>query len=370
MHGQWIGTITGTNNGLMMLDLDDAGSHWEGHVFTFDNDPSLPGIVAHLKTENKNVHQNLVTEGINAIHPQFPILLDRTQLSSLLPSVVIPSSLRVSIRFGKQSLNARWISDIGTEGTVRAALSAADKRSSLRPRWDVKTWRQFRDLALSLDSRRYIFRGQDCQKRLRTAFHRSRRKDLVRFIRDDIPRVHHVLTSRTKHLFNLSNNVENAAFLNLIQHHGYPTPLLDWTYSPFVAAFFAYRRRQPDIGGSPKVRIFMFDKAAWETDFNQVQSMTFARPHFSLLEALTIENLRAIPQQAISAVTNVDDVESYLVAMEARTGKSYLQVIDLPADDRHSIMENLSMMGITAGTLFPGLDGACEELRGRYFHPL
>jgi hypothetical protein len=30
-------------------------------------------------------------------------------------------------------------------------------------------------------------------------------------------------------------------------------------------------------------------------------------------------------------------------------------------------MHDLSAMGITAGALFPGLDGACEELRERFF---
>ena len=30
-------------------------------------------------------------------------------------------------------------------------------------------------------------------------------------------------------------------------------------------------------------------------------------------------------------------------------------------------MEELSFMGITAGSMFPGLDGACEELREKMF---
>ena len=47
--------------------------------------------------------------------------------------------------------------------------------------------------------------------------------------------------------------------------------------------------------------------------------------------------------------------------------KKYLQIIDLPLKERPRVMKDLSSMGITAGSLFPGLDGTCEELKERFF---
>jgi hypothetical protein len=63
-------------------------------------------------------------------------------------------------------------------------------------------------------------------------------------------------------------------------------------------------------------------------------------------------------------VLNVD--ESYIKAKET-SGQTYLQAIDLPVSERRKAMRELGYMGITAGALFPGLDGACEEFRERNF---
>lgn len=191
---------------------------------------------------------------------------------------------------------------------------------------------------------------------------------LVRYTAKDIPTAHRQLTARSRHVFNLENAQERGAFWNLLQHHGYPTPLLDWSYSPFVAAFFAYRRRQAGDSESANVRIFALNKAAWEKAFRQLDAVNFAQPHFSILAALAIENPRAIPQQALSSLTNIDDIEAYIRVCETQTNSQYLHAIDLPAALRPQVMAELSLMGITAGSLFPGLDGACEELMGRMFH--
>ncbi|WP_143750880.1 hypothetical protein [Burkholderia sp. HI2714] len=59
--------------------------------------------------------------------------------------------------------------------------------------------------------------------------------------------------------------------------------------------------------------------------------------------------------------------KAYIRMREQQKNCTYLEVYDLQLKDRRAIMRELSMMGITAGSLFPGLDGSCEELKERYF---
>jgi hypothetical protein len=163
-----------------------------------------------------------------------------------------------------------------------------------------------------------------------------------------------------------------TSFFNMVQHHGYPTPLLDWTYSPYVAAFFAYRgitnEQAAKARPTDKVRILVFDQAQWRKDFNQLLQVICPTFHVSFCEFIAIENERMIPQQAASLITNIEDIESYVIAKEAEGGKKYLWAIHMPMSERRHVISELSYMGITAGSMFPGLDGACEELKERNFH--
>lgn len=202
---------------------------------------------------------------------------------------------------------------------------------------------------------------------MRTSFHRSKRADFNRYWTEDVPEVHRILTCQLPHYFELGKLDHVAAFLSLIQHHGFPTPLLDWTFSPYVAAFFAFEKLA--LPESEHVRIFVFDRAAWISDVPQVGLPRFLAPHFSMMDVPSIGNNRLVPQQATAALTNIDDIESYIHFWEAVTGRLYLRRIDIPVAERDAALRHLRLMGITAGSLFPGLDGSCRALSYKNFGP-
>lgn len=211
----------------------------------------------------------------------------------------------------------------------------------------------------------YLFRGQRKNWKLRTAFHRAGRYDIDRFLKEDRFKLYQNLTAKLSHVFNLYNPFENGALLNLAQHHGYPTPLLDWTSSPYIAAFFAFRKKTQD--DSQYKRIFIFDWKKWKDDWIQLSDLNSPYLHLSVVEFVALENERLIPQQAVATASNIDDIETYLQERGVDKGCQYLTAIDIPVSERSKVMKELAFMGITAGSMFPGLDGACEELREKFF---
>jgi hypothetical protein len=74
-----------------------------------------------------------------------------------------------------------------------------------------------------------------------------------------------------------------------------------------------------------------------------------------------------VPQQALTSYSTVDDIETFIAEAERNTGHNYLQIFDLPLSERGLVLRELRLIGITSGSLFPGLDGACEELKERFF---
>jgi hypothetical protein len=326
MKGQWIGTYSGSNAGLIIINIDERATYFEGVAYLNESDKSLPSTAVSFKTGNKDNNFQLRTDWISPINPTTGVIDSPDKVMPFFgEGVVMPKYANITGVLTDDSLTLSWVTDIETHGSCTLPRSKAIQPSELKP--TISDWDSFRMAISKMEGRRFLFRGQNQTSRLRTSFHRAGRFNLNRFVAEDIQMLHKHLSARTKHVFNLDIPNENGAFFNLVQHHGYPTPLLDWTYSPYVAAFFAYRgisdekamQSMPDA----KVRIFAFNQELWKSDFNQLAQLLPAGPHLSVSEFLALENERMIPQQAASTITNIDDIESYIVSKES-PDKQYL----------------------------------------------
>lgn len=365
MRGQWIGSYQGSNAGLALLDLDDDGHSFNGVGYVFDDNPNLIATGGRISVPG----DASTFEGRVKIYPFDPMtgeILSPPAFAAKYPEVIHDTEANVRLTQDGDFMQFEFETSVSkAAGLLQRGHS--NPQSSLVADKKIRDWATFREFVSGLEPDRYIFRGQPDQRRLRTSFHRTRRKDLVRYFERDIPALYVRMCAQLAQRLDISKSLELGALYGLAQHHGYPTPLLDWTYSPYIASYFAYRNVDWALAGADnRVRIFVLDAKKWNEDMMQYDRTHHVRPHLSIMRLLPLSNPRMIPQMAISTLTNVDDIESLISAYE-EDGSSYLTAIDLPVSEKPKIQRELEFMGISAGSMFPGLDGTFEDLKLHYF---
>ena len=133
------------------------------------------------------------------------------------------------------------------------------------------------------------------------------------------------------------------------RHHGLPTPIIDWSESPYIAAYFAFANASPSK--HPTVAIWVLDRALLADDLNSVTIIDD--------EALLARNRRAIHQRGV-----VMRVKSVTQPLEAVL-ESALTKLEMPAAEAAIALAHLDEMTITETTLFGDLDAAASAVSYR-----
>lgn len=366
MEGQWQGRYKGKPcGGRIRVDIDNLGSRYDIQAFIFPDDSRLPASGARFNSLDLNPITNQVIKTFPVDRDNLGPATWETMKRQYGDDVQHMATATVSTSAEGNTLSISIRADPSI--LISGSLSKVDVSLPSEIEAQEIHWEDFKAIVSGFPNEGLVFRGQEKPWRLQTSFHRLGRNVTQRFM-DDLNKVHSKLSALTPHYFNLESTTETGAFINLLQHHGYPTPLLDWTYSPFVAAFFAFSNINPrTITEDQKARIYVFEAAEWEKDFEQNWIVDTANYHLSIKETVSISNPRTGPQQALVTLTNAIDIESLILELGKQKGKSYIKAFDIKATLRPLVISDLRFMGITSGSLFPGLDGLCAELKERHF---